>query len=123
MITIRFKPILVMILFGSLILTACGTGSSKPNDLQFQFSCVTPSGDACENHYGIEDQQCASVDKTSQDKCPESYQGNQAVGVCFVNISSDINLEWVPYSIPPAIDPVGECENILTGVWLNTYTP
>lgn len=121
--TNRIKLMIVMILFGSLLLTACGTGAPKTNDLEFQFSCIPPSGDACENHYGVEGQECAPMDTASQDKCPDSYLGNQAVGVCFVSMSSEINLEWIPYSVPPAIDPVSECENILAGIWSEIYTP
>jgi hypothetical protein len=95
----------------------------QEDDLEFQFSCIPPPGDACDNHYGSPDQDCASIDEKSFNKCPESYGGNQAVGVCVVTINPEISLEWVPYSIPPAIDPIGECENILNGVWSDTYTP
>ena len=120
---IRLPLFMLMILIGALSLSACGQGGSKPNDLEFQFSCITSSGDACENHYGGTDQHCAPADQKSPSKCPESYQGNQAVGVCTVNINPEISLEWVPYSVPPAIDPVGECENILNGIWGDTYIP
>jgi len=91
--------------------------------LKFQFSCIPPPADACENHYGSPDQDCASIDEKSLSKCPESYAGNPAVGVCVVDINPEIRLEWVPYSIPPAINPIGECENILNGVWSESYTP
>ena len=114
---------LLIILIGSLFLAGCGQAGSKPNKLSFQFSCITPSGDACENHYGSAGQDCAPMDTKSQSKCPQSYQGNQAVGVCFVPISSEINLEWIPYVVPSAIDPVGECENFLNGIWNNAYQP
>ncbi len=35
----------------------------------------------------------------------------------------DIYVEWVPYVVPPAINPVGECENLLQGTWSDSYTP
>ena len=92
-------------------------------DLEFQFSCISGPGDACENHYGSESQQCADMDEQSLDKCPQSYQGYQAVGVCGVDLGPDIFVEWVPYVVPPAIDPVGECENLLKGIWADIYTP
>jgi len=92
-------------------------------DLEFQFSCISGPGDACENHYGSESQQCADMDEQSLDKCPQSYQGYQAVGVCGVDLGPDIFVEWVPYVVPPAIDPVGECENLLKGTWADIYIP
>jgi hypothetical protein len=98
-------------------------GDDQEVDLTFQFSCIPPPGDACENHYGSPDQDCATIDEKFLNKCPESYEGNQAVGVCEVIINPEIRLEWVPYSIPPAINPIGECENVLNGVWSDTYIP
>jgi hypothetical protein len=38
-------------------------------------------------------------------------------------MGQDIYVEWVPYLVPPAIDPVGECENLLQGTWSDSYTP
>jgi hypothetical protein len=119
----RLLLTLMVFLAVSLFLFGCGKGSQTPDNPDFQFSCIPPSGDACENHYGSADQGCASVDEQSPDKCPESYQGNQAVGVCAVQMGDEMYLEWVPYSVPPAVDPVSECENILNGVWSDTYIP
>jgi len=92
-------------------------------ELEFLFSCISSPGDACENHYGNTSQDCAAMDEKSLDKCPQSYQGYQAVGVCDVDLGHEIYVEWVPYVVPPAIDPVGECENILNGTWSDLYTP
>ncbi|HDN05023.1 MAG TPA: carboxypeptidase regulatory-like domain-containing protein [Chloroflexi bacterium] len=92
-------------------------------ELEFLFSCISPPEDACENHYGSASQQCASIDEKYLDKCPQSYQGHQAIGVCDVDMGHDIFVEWVPYVVPPAINPVGECENLLQGTWSDLYTP
>ncbi len=92
-------------------------------ELEFLFSCISFAKDACENHYGSVSQQCADIDEKSLNKCPQSYQGHQAVGVCDVDLGYDIFVEWVPYVVPPAIDPVGECENLLKGTWAELYTP
>jgi len=92
-------------------------------EFEFLFSCISGPGDACENHYGNPAQQCAGMDTQSPDKCPQSYQDHQAVGVCGVDLGPDIFVEWVPYVVPPAIDPVGECENLLQGTWADLYTP
>jgi len=92
-------------------------------ELEFLFSCISSPGDACENHYGNTSQDCATIDEKSLEKCPQTYQGYEAVGVCDVDRGHDIYVEWVPYVVPPAIDPVGECENILNGTWSDLYTP
>lgn len=92
-------------------------------ELEFRFSCISSAEDACENHYGSASQQCATIDEKSLDKCPQSYQSHQAIGVCDVDMGPDIYVEWVPYLVPPAIDPVGECENLLQGTWSDSYTP
>ena len=92
-------------------------------EIEFLFSCISGADDACENHYGNISQQCAAIDEMSLDKCPQSYQGHQAIGVCDVDMGHDIYVEWVPYVVPPAIDPVGECENLLQGIWSDLYTP
>ncbi len=96
---------------------------SDTTALDFLFSCISYAEDACENHYGDVSQGCAEIDEKSLDKCPQSYQGYQAVGVCGVDLGPDIYVEWVPYVVPPAIDPVGECENLLKGTWSDLYTP
>ncbi len=97
--------------------------SADTTELEFQFSCISYPEDACENHYGSESQQCASIDEKSLDKCPQSYQDNPAIGVCAVDLGHDLYVEWVPYVVPPAIDPVGECENLLQGIWSDFYAP
>ena len=92
-------------------------------ELEFLFSCISGPGDACENHYGNPAQQCASMDTQSPDKCPQSYQDHPAVGACAVDLGQEIFVEWIPYVVPPAIDPEGECENILGGAWSDLYMP
>ena len=92
-------------------------------DLEFLFSCLSGPGDACENHYGNKSQECASTDEKSLDKCPQIYQDHQAIGVCDVDMGQDIFVQWIPYVVPPAIDPVGECENLLQGTWTDLYMP
>ncbi len=119
----RLPPVLFSVLLAALSLISCSRSLPKPDVQEFQFSCLTPAGDACENHYETPNQDCAPADEKMVEKCPESYQGNQAKGVCVVELNAEISLEWVPYSVPPAIDPVGECENILSGVWADTYNP
>ncbi len=97
--------------------------SADTAELEFQFSCISGAEDACENHYGSASQQCANIDEKSLDKCPQSYQGHQAIGACDVDMGHDIFVEWVPYVVPAAIDPVGECENLLKGTWADSYIP
>jgi len=93
------------------------------SELEFLFSCISGPGDACENHFGNPDQQCADSDEESLDECPQNYQGHTAVGVCDVDMGQDIFVQWVPYVVPPAIDPVSECENLLKGTWADLYVP
>jgi hypothetical protein len=113
----------LLVLVGVAILAGCARGGAYTTKLEFQFSCISSAEDACDNHYGSASQQCAAIDEKSLDKCPQSYQGHQAIGVCDVEMGPDIYVEWVPYVVPPAIDPVGECENLLQGTWSDSYTP
>ena len=39
---------------------------------------------------GAVSQECAAIDEKSLDKCPQSYQGYQAIGVCGVDMGPDI---------------------------------
>ncbi len=121
--TFRLLMVALLVLVGIVILAGCARGGADTTKLEFQFSCISSADDACDNHYGSASQQCAAIDEKSLDKCPQSYQGHQAIGVCDVEMGPDIYVEWVPYVVPPAIDPVGECENLLQGTWSDSYTP
>lgn len=121
--TFRLLKVTLLVLFGVVILSGCAEEITDAPELEFQFSCISPPEDACENHYGSASQQCATIDEKSLDKCPQSYQGHQAIGVCDVDLGPDIYVEWVPYVVPPAINPAGECEKLLQGTWSDTYTP
>ena len=121
--TFRLLMVALLVLVSTVILAGCAKEVTDTNELEFLFSCISPAEDACENHYGNASQQCASIDEKSLDKCPQSYQSHPAIGVCDVDMGSDIFVEWVPYVVPPAINPVGECESILQGTWSDSYTP
>ena len=121
--TFRLLMVALMVLVGVVILAGCTRDGADTTELEFRFSCISSAEDACENHYGNASQQCANIDEKSLDKCPQSYQSHQAIGVCDVYMGHDIYVEWVPYVVPPAIDPVGECENLLKGTWSDLYTP
>jgi len=121
--TFRLVMVSLLVLIGVVFLAGCANAAADTTELEFQFSCISPPEDACENHYGSASQQCASIDEKSLKKCPQSYEGHQAIGVCDVVIGPDIYVEWVPYVVPPAINPIGECENLLQGTWSDSYTP